>query len=64
MTVSHQTGFSLEMVEELRLRGHATKDSGPAGSVVGAIARTGEGKLVAVADSRKSGAVAGINSSQ
>ena len=64
MTVSHQTGFSPEVVEELRLRGHATMDSGPAGSVVGAIARTDEGKLLAVADSRKSGAVAGITSSQ
>ena len=64
MTVSHQTGFSPEVLEELRLRGHATLDSGPAGSVVGAIGRTGDGRLVAVADSRKSGAVAGINSSQ
>ena len=61
MIVDYQTGFSPEVLEWLESRGHATFNSGYFGSVVGAIGRTQEGSLVAVADSRKAGGVAGIN---
>ena len=63
MTVDYQTGFSPEVLDWLRSRGHTTYDSGYFRSVVGAIGRTEQGSLVAVADSRKAGGVAGINSS-
>ena len=63
MIVDYQTDFSPEVLAWLASRGHATFNSGYFGSVVGAIGRSEEGSLVAVADSRKAGGVAGINRS-
>ena len=64
MIVDHQDGLDPKVVNFLKSRGHATHSSGPREkSVVGAIGRTEGGKLVAVADSRKAGGVAGINRS-
>ena len=61
--MDYQTGFSPEVLEWLVSLGHVTYNSGYFGSVVGAIGRTEEGSLVAVADTRKAGGVAGINTS-
>ena len=63
MTVSHQAGFPGDILASLRARGHITEDTGPAGAVVGAIAGTAQGLLVAVASSKKAGSVAGLNQS-
>ena len=61
MTVSHQREFPGEILESLRELGHTTEDGGEAGGVLGAIARTSHGRLVAVASSKKAGTVAGLN---
>ena len=61
--MDYQTDFSPEVLAFLASRGHATHNSGYFGSVVGAIGRSEDGSLVAVADSRKAGGVAGINRS-
>ena len=61
MTVTHQSGFPGDILESLRERGHSTEDAGQAGGVLGAISRTSQGRLVAVASSKKAGSVAGLN---
>ena len=61
MAVSHQAEVSEDILEELKSRGHVTVNTGEAGSVVGAVARTDDGGLVAKSDYRKSGGVAGVD---
>lgn len=61
MAVSHQAEVGENILEELRSRGHLTDNTVEAGSVVGAVARTEDGGLVAKSDYRKSGGVAGVN---
>ena len=59
MEVQHEAGLAGSVVAGLEERGHITRDTGCAGSVVGAVLRQG-GVLAAKADFRKSGAVDGI----
>ena len=61
MAVSHQAEVSEDIIQELKSRGHVTVNTGEAGSVVGAVARTDDGGLVAKSDYRKSGGVAGVD---
>ena len=60
MYVQYQSEFRGEVIEELEKKGHITKDKGSAGSVVGAIARLEDGRLMAKADYRKAGGVDGF----
>ena len=62
MIISYQNGLDEDIIQSLRSRGHATYGSDGAGSVVGAVARMADGKLMAKADNGKSGGVAGIDS--
>ena len=64
MRVSHQTEFDTSVLQYLRSCGHETRDTGGAGSVVGAVATMSNGDIMAKADYRKSGGVAGTNDSQ
>ena len=59
MVVEHETGLSGCVVAGLQERGHSTKDTGGAGSVVGAVLNR-DGVLAAKADFRKSGGVDGF----
>ena len=60
MYVQYQSEFRGEVIEELEKKGHVTKDKGSAGSVVGAIARLEDGRLMAKTDYRKAGGVDGF----
>ena len=63
MVVSYQNGLGEDIIQSLQSRGHATYGTDWAGSVVGAVARMADGKLMAKADNGKSGGVAGMDSS-
>ena len=60
MVIKYESTFDADIIHGLENIGHATKDNGGAGSVVGAIQRGDDGKLHAKADFRKSGGVAGF----
>ena len=60
MYVEYQHEFNANIIEELKKRGHDTKDYGDGESVAGAIARLDDGRLMATADYRKAGGVDGF----
>ena len=60
MTLKYESTLDMDIVTGLRALGHDVVDNGGAGSVVGAIMRTSDGKLAAKAGFRKSGGVAGF----
>lgn len=60
MTLKYESTFDMDIVNGLGDLGHDVVDNGGAGSVVGAIVRTNDGKFAAKADFRKSGGVAGF----
>ena len=58
--LEYQSELDAAIVAGLAARGHVMKDSGGAGSVVGAIAVAANGRIEAAADYRKAGAVDGF----
>ena len=60
MVIKYESTFDADIIQGLENIGHATEDNGSAGSVVGAIQRGEDGKLLAKADFRKSGGVDGF----
>ena len=60
MQLKYESTLNKDIVDGLHDLGHEVVDNGGAGSVVGVVARNKDGKLVAKADFRKSGGVAGF----
>merc|ERR1719516_724768 len=59
----NKSGFYQDIISFLKSVGHETLSISSAGSSVGAVARRSNGGIMAAADTRKSGGVAGSNTS-